>query len=166
MAYNIKRHLQYNEWANQRLADCLAGLETGMLDREVVSSFPSIKKTLLHILDAETIWLGRIQGISFAEWPSQSFRGTDADLLMLYAAKSKELKEFIADKPESFLQTPLTYKNMKGDEFTQLYEELLFHVVNHGSFHRGQIITLLRQIGVTTIPGTDLVLYMRLNPEV
>lgn len=161
MSYSIKYHLKYNYWANTRLAEAIKQLTDEQLDRELVSSFPSVRKTLYHLWDAELIWLKRIQGEALSTWPSSEFNGSTQDMLSLFVGNSKELAEFIEGKEEDFLNGTLTYKNMKGDEFTNRIEDMLFHVVNHGSFHRGQIITLLRQLGLTKFQSMDLITYMR-----
>ncbi len=161
MSYSIKRHLRYNHWANTRLAEFIKQLTDEQLDQELVSSFPTVRKTLYHLWDAELIWLKRIQGEPLNTWPSSEFNGTTQDMLALFVANSKELADFIETKDESFLAQDLSYKNMKGDLFTNKIEDMLFHVVNHGSFHRGQLITMLRQLGLTKFQSMDLITFMR-----
>ncbi len=74
----------------------------------------------------------------------------------------KHWQDWIAGVTEEKLEEKITYKNMKGDTFTAPYWELLQHLYNHATFHRGQVVTILRQLGVTTIPSTDFVTYTRL----
>jgi uncharacterized damage-inducible protein DinB len=161
MKYTMQKHLEYSVWANTKLAQIIEKADEDILRREVKSSFPSLEKTILHIMDAEFIWLRRLQGESLMNWPSQGFNGDRAELLQAWVAQSKALSDFVGSKGEGYLQTVVEYKNMKGDTFSNTVEELLYHVVNHGTFHRGQIVTILRELGYEDLSSTDLITYLR-----
>lgn len=161
--YTIQKHFQYNAWANTKIAEILTKLSEEELDKEIVSSFPSLKKTVLHIWDAETIWLTRLEGGTLAGWPSASFKGGKDELLKGFLATSERFADLVSSKDSGFFQTSIAYKNMKGIEFTNAIDDVLHHVVNHGSFHRGQIITMLRQLGHTDFPAQDLIAFARLQ---
>lgn len=160
--YTLQRHLNYNVWATGRMAEILSGADEKLFDAEVKSSFPTVRKTILHIWDAEQIWLMRIQGKTPQGWPSETFKGNNNDMLQGWKKTSDELAAFIATKDRPFLDQLITYKNMKGIEFSQPVEDILFHVVNHGSFHRGQLVTMLRGLGMEKFLPQDLIAYMRL----
>ena len=159
--YTIQKHLQYNAWANQKTVEILKDVDDNTLDTELKSSFPTIRKTLLHIWDAQQIWLLRLQGQPTTKWPSQDFTGGTGELYKQYIGDSKALANFIASKDRAFLDSHISYKNMKGQDFTSNVEDILFHVVNHGTFHRGQIVTMLRELGFTSFPSQDLITYLR-----
>ena len=161
MVHNIVQHLSYNLWANERMGHLLMAHDDTVLNAEKKSSFPSIAKTILHIWDAETIWLTRLKGGSLSDWPSKSFSGNKADRLKGLINRSAELLQYIKEKGEAFQQEIIVYKNMKGDPYQNTVEEILFHLVNHGTYHRGQIITLLRDSGVTQLVSTDLIAWFR-----
>ncbi|MFN8286480.1 MAG: DinB family protein [Chitinophagales bacterium] len=161
MRYDIKRHLQYNVWATNKIAEALALLNEDLWDKEVVSSFPSVRKTVFHIWDAEQIWIKRIQDESPADWPSKNFAGTTADIIKGFTESSSSVAAFIEGQPESFWDKIFTYKNMKGVEFSTRPDEMLYHLVNHATFHRGQLVTMLRQLGVTQFAQQDLIAYVR-----
>lgn len=161
MSYTMSKHLQYNIWASGKIVEFLSNADEKVFDSELSSSFPSIKKTILHIWDAEVIWHKRMQGKSLDTWPSATFNGTNAELLAGFVAQSKLLADFIESKGEDFLQANITYMNMKGDTFTSTVEEILFHVVNHGTFHRGQLITMMRSLGLTQFSSEDLITFLR-----
>jgi uncharacterized damage-inducible protein DinB len=162
MVYTLQQHLKYNVWANGKIADFIAKADEKLFDTEVKSSFPSIRKTVYHIWDAEFIWLKRLQGESLADWPSKNFAGSRSQALAAWIECSKSLHDFIAAQDEAYLQQPVTYKNMKGDAFTNTAEGIIMHVVNHGTFHRGQLVTLLRELGYTDLSSTDLITFLRL----
>ena len=71
------------------------------------------------------------------------------------------LADFISAKGEAFLTEQIDYKTMKGDAYSNTAEEILVHVINHGTFHRGQVITMLRELGFTQFPSTDLITFLR-----
>ena len=161
MAHNLKQHLTYNLWANERIGHLLMALDDVLLNAEKKSSFPSISKTVLHIWDAETIWLTRLKGGTLKDWPSKSFSGNKAEMLKGLVNRSTEILQFIGEKGEVFHQEIIQYKNMKGEPYENTVEEILYHLVNHGTYHRGQIITLLRDSGVTQLVSTDLIAWFR-----
>jgi uncharacterized damage-inducible protein DinB len=161
MNYSLEHHLAYSVWANEILVDRLKKLDETVLHQEVKSSFPSIAKTLLHMWDAEVVWMKRFQGISLTDWPSKNFTGSTTDLLNGFLKSSRDLQAFVSLKGGAFVKETIRYKNLKGTEFEDPIEPVLYHVVNHGSYHRGQITTMLRELGVTDPVGTDIILYWR-----
>jgi uncharacterized damage-inducible protein DinB len=163
--YNIHRHLNYSAWATGKIVEMLQNVDEALWDKEVISSFPTIRKTLYHIWDAEVIWYERMKGGEVMVWPSTTFNGSNEEFLKLYLAHSNELAAFITTKDTAFLESKINYKNMKGIEYSTPVEEILFHLVNHGSYHRGQLITMLRTLGFTQIVNTDLIAYVRLHPQ-
>ena len=161
MGYSIFKHLAYNEWANTKFAELLANIDDQLFYQENKSSFSSVAKTVLHISDAQMIWLSRMQGHGLTAWPSATFKGSKADALSRLIESSKDINVFINSKGESFVSTTYAYKNMKGDPFEDPIQDTLFHVVNHSTYHRGQITTMLREMNITQLVGTDLIHYMR-----
>jgi uncharacterized damage-inducible protein DinB len=151
----------YNAWANKQFANQLQSLDEKILYGEVKSSFPSIAKTWLHMWDAEIVWLMRMKGTSLSEWPSAKFAGDRNQLLNGLVNCSEEILSYVKSQSPSFATSEITYINLKGDQFTDPVEDVLYHMVNHGAYHRGQITTLLRQAGVTNLVGTDLIHYLR-----
>ncbi|MDB5281048.1 MAG: hypothetical protein JWO06_123 [Bacteroidota bacterium] len=159
--YTIHKQLQYNAWANGKIVEILANADDKIFDTELKSSFPTIRKTLLHVWDAQTIWFTRMKGGETKTWPSENFKGSKAELLQNLVTSSNDIADFIAGKDNTYLESKIYYKNMKGLEFSTPVEEILFHVVNHGTFHRGQIITMLRELGYDKFPAQDLIAYLR-----
>ena len=160
--YTIHRHLQFNVWANQKVVEILANVDEAVFEKEVISSFPTVKKTLLHIWDAQLLWLTRLKGGKTPIWPSTEFTGGKAELLKGLVQSAKDLADFVASKDQAFLDSSITYHNMKLIEYTNGVEEILFHIVNHGTFHRGQFITMMRELGYTSFENMDLSSYFRL----
>ncbi|MEO8087485.1 MAG: DinB family protein [Bacteroidota bacterium] len=153
----------FNCWANKKICDFIAAnLTAEMVDREIGSSFPSVRKTLYHVWDAEAIWLQRLNGISKGKFPSDNFIGTFEEGARKFMDNSNELLKKISLSDDSFFQSSITFTVRSGKEYTQEVKPVLTHVINHSTFHRGQLITMFRQLGFTTgIPETDFIEYYR-----
>ena len=167
MPYTMLTHLNYSIWATAKLSEIIENADESILKKETASSFPTIEKTILHIWDAELIWFKRLQGESLTEWPSKDFNGDREALISGWIDNSIALKDFVESKGEDYLSTFIEYKNTSGKAYSNTVEEMLYHVVNHGTFHRGQIITMLRANGITQLgvneetSSTDLITYLR-----
>ena len=167
MPYTMLTHLNYSIWATAKLSEIIENVDESILKKETGSSFPTIEKTILHIWDAELIWFKRLQGVSLTEWPSKDFNGDREALISGWIDNCIALKDFVESKGEDYLSTVIEYKNTSGKAYSNTVEEMLYHVVNHGTFHRGQIITMLRANGITQLgvneetSSTDLITYLR-----
>lgn len=154
----VRTLYRYNSWANHRALDASASLSAAQFTQNVVSSFSSVRDTLAHIMHAEWLWLERWQGRS-SGFPSDQF----ADLASLRARWQKidaDLGAFILKLSAADLERVVEYKNTKGNAFANPMGQMLQHVVNHGTYHRGQITTMLRQLGATPAT-TDLIAFYR-----
>jgi uncharacterized damage-inducible protein DinB len=144
---NLTEYTKYNLWANRTLCEKLQSIDAELLDVDNQSSFPSIRKTVFHIWDAESIWLDRLNGRDVEHIPS---RDLPAD--------------FVATKPNAFFDTDITFL-AEGAAHSMQASPIIWHCMNHSTFHRGQLVTMLRQAGITEIPGTDLTKYVRLGQD-
>lgn len=161
MAISILRHVDYNAWANRQLADMLRNIPDDIFFRENKSSFSSISKTLLHLWGAQDIWLKRMQGTGLGGWPTGAVESNKRLILDGLMQSSHGIIDFVRMQGDAFLAKKYRYKNMKGVPFENSYEDTLLHVVNHGTYHRGQITTMLRQAEVESIVSTDMILFIR-----
>jgi uncharacterized damage-inducible protein DinB len=161
MAYTLEQHTAYHAWASERIAETLKQVDDAIVYKEHKSSFASIAKTLLHMWDAEIVWLKRFEGVNLIEWPSKKFSGNKQSLIEGYVASAKAIKTFIETAGDKKLHGKFSYKTMKGDPFEDIIEDTIYHVVNHGTYHRGQIVTMLRESGVSEILSMDIIIYLR-----
>jgi uncharacterized damage-inducible protein DinB len=145
----------YNAWANARTLGAAEPLTSEAFLRDLGNSFPSVRDTLAHILGAEWIWLRRWHG----ESPSHGLPATEfptpASLQGRFAAIERERHAFLEGVPDDRLAQPFSYRDMAGNGHTLLLVHSLQHVVNHGTYHRGQITTMLRQLGAKPV-STDM----------
>jgi uncharacterized damage-inducible protein DinB len=156
----LLQYVNYNLWANQRLTDLCSQLPEEYYDAEVKSSFLSLRKTFFHIWDAEYIWLSRLKNYSFTTWPSKSYSSETPVRGMLNT--SEEWCVFVKDAEETDFSRHCSYTNIEGKKYSQSVFTILTHCMNHSSFHRGQIVTMLRNLGISEgIPSTDLITYSR-----
>jgi uncharacterized damage-inducible protein DinB len=158
---HLLRYARFNLWANKKACDYLQTISDEQFSKEIVSSFPSMKGTMLHIWDAQFIWIKRLEGTSLSDFPSKTFSGNLEDIVQGTLETSRQVIDYVDTSGDAFLQTKLTYKNVVGDEFTNVVSDIIQHVVNHSTFHRGQIITMLRQLGFTKLFVTDYIAFCR-----
>ena len=157
----LAQYAAYNLWANNRIIEVINNLTDEQVDREIVSSFSSIKNTLLHLWDVENIWWQRMKLAEVQVWQSDNFEGSLLELNTNIQAQSKQWKEWIDLATEAALEHEFIYRNSKKDQFKQPVYEMLMHLFNHQTYHRGQLITLLRQVDEKNIPNTDLISFLR-----
>jgi uncharacterized damage-inducible protein DinB len=163
----LKKHLirlgEYNVWANGKICDFVLAAGEEAADMIQQSSFSTIRKTLYHIRDAETIWLQRLKGSSPADWPGKNFNGSLEEGCNMLLNNSVFLVEFIKALPPTHFTEIFKYTNLKGIEFRNTGEEIIAHVLNHSTYHRGQLVTMLRGAGFAGLESTDLTTFYRLK---
>ncbi len=157
----LEQYAAYNFWANQRMADIINDLTDEQLKKEIVSSFPSIYETGLHLWSTENIWWQRLKMMEPQVWQSTVFTGSVLELTSNLISQSKQWKEWVDVATEAALQHEFIYKNSKKDQFKQPAAEMLHHLFNHQTYHRGQLVTMFRQVGISQIPNTDLIAFLR-----
>jgi uncharacterized damage-inducible protein DinB len=152
----------YNAWANKRIIDTLLTMDPEAIEKEVVSSFSSLKKTVLHIWGAEFIWLQRLQLAEHPIWIPAIFTGSVTEACSEWQNVSISLQEFISKQfdDKSFEHT-LQYYSLKKQSFKNPVYAVLLHVFNHSTYHRGQLVTMLRQVGASKIPEMDFISFVR-----
>ncbi|MGH7404469.1 MAG: DinB family protein [Candidatus Methylomirabilales bacterium] len=145
----------YNGWANARILSAAESLSPAEFLRDLGNSFPSVRDTLAHILGAESIWLRRWLGESpTGLLPATEFSAV-ASLRDRFAAVERERRTFLEGLTEDHLSQPLAYQDTAGRAHTLPLVYSLQHVVNHGTYHRGQVTTMLRLLGAKPV-ATDL----------
>ena len=162
---DIKHLFNYTEWANHLAMDAAGKLTDEHLRREVGISHKSIFGTLLHMAGAEWIWLERWHGRSprkdeaWSQWMPESC----ADLAMLEQRWSKIVEtrsKYVSELDESRLASELPFKLLSGDASSMRLCDQMQHVANHATMHRGQVVGMIRQLGIDP-PATDLLFYVR-----
>jgi len=149
----------YNRWANDRVIAAASKLSDEQFVRDLQSSHRSVRDTLAHILAAEWIWLERWKGVSpKALLKSSEFHSVES-LKSRWADVERDYVDFISGVTDDSLAKVITYTNTRGEEWSYPLWQMFQHVMNHSTYHRGQVVTMLRQLGAEVNP-LDLLVYM------
>jgi len=150
----------YDAWANHRTLGACAALTPEQFTRDLGSSFHSVRDTLAHILGAQWVWLERFHGrVPAALPPPDNF----PDMAALSARSSevqRDLGEYVNQLSSADLAGSFDYRDLKGNPHRGLRWQALQHLANHATYHRGQVTTLLRQLGAKPV-STDLIAFYR-----
>lgn len=157
----IRRLGRFNVWANRKLCLYFAQTPEVIFSREIRSSFPSIRLTMLHIWDAEIVWRQRMLGHSITTFPSETFDGPGHEILRGVLSHSEELNRLIQGFDFDKLTEKLDYTLMGGQPGQNTRAEMIQHCVNHSSYHRGQLVVFARQLELPAPPSTDMIYFMR-----
>jgi uncharacterized damage-inducible protein DinB len=150
----------YNTWANHRSLEAASALTPEQFTKPLGSSFSSVRDTLAHICGGEWVWLERFLGRSPSSMPDNSVFPDVASLRTHWQPIETKLVAFVRGLRPADLDRVLEYKTMKFGVYTNPLWQSLQHLVNHGTYHRGQVTTMLRQHGAQPIP-TDLMHFYR-----
>lgn len=155
----FQQYAAYNIWANKRIIETANKVSGEQINKEIISSFPSVYKTFIHLVEVENVWLERLQ--SKQDTPSGWFTGNFEELGDKLLSLSKQWVDLVKQKDEAYISHVFSYRNSLGQEFKQPIYEILLHFFNHQTFHRGQLVTMFRQLGVEKIPATDFIVFTR-----
>lgn len=151
---------EFNVWANHRVLDAVEALTPEQFTRELGSSYSSVRDTLAHILGVEWVWLERLQRRSpLTIPPAKDFTGF-ALLKTKWAEVERNFHEYMEELTKAELDEEVEYQTLSFGPGKSTRWQMIQHVVNHGTYHRGQVITMLRQLGAKGV-GTDLITYYR-----
>jgi uncharacterized damage-inducible protein DinB len=156
------QYAAYNVWANHKLLYQILQMEEAKWYQQTPGSFDSLYKTILHMWDAESAWYQRMRLHEKIMIPSANFEPSLKDACNGLLHQSMEWEPFIRESlNDEAINSKLIYKNSKGEEFMQPVHEVLLHVFNHSTYHRGQLVVMMRALGETNIPSTDFIQFTR-----
>lgn len=154
----VRGLIAYTIWADRTVLAELGNVRPEDLTRETGTSFGSMLGTMAHILGSEQLWLSRFLGIPLGHAPSiEDFPSLEA-LRMSYEDFWPQLEFFLASLAEEQLDQEFAWTNLAGENHSAPFRAVLLHFVNHATYHRGQVVSLLRQLGYIP-PHTDLVYF-------
>ena len=160
---SIQELYRYNQWANGRAFEAASRLTLEEFTRHLGNSYPSVRDTLTHIVWAEWIWLQRWKGTS----PRHRFDA--AEFPDVYALNTRwveletEQRPFIESVTAERLGAVMEYVNLQGQTWRYRLWRQMYHVVNHSNYHRGQLTTMLRQLGRVPVSTDFLVFHDELD---
>jgi uncharacterized damage-inducible protein DinB len=158
---DVRDLFEYHTWATTRVFDALAPLPPEQYKRDLKGSFGSIHGTLAHMVGAEQLWLARWKG----QTPTAMLKGEDigslAELRAIWERVEGEVRDYLAGLTDASLSAKVVVKPTGGGkEYVHTLQQTIQHTVDHSSYHRGQVITLLRQLG-SKPPVTGLMAFYR-----
>ncbi len=161
MVQDLRTLLDYHYWARDRLLEALAPLTAEQYTRDMGSSFKSIRDTAAHVYSAEWAWYSRWQGTSpEAMLPADQFPDVTS-LRTAWSAQERKTRAFLDGLGEEGITRVMEYRSLSGQPGASAFWQMLQHMVNHASYHRGQITTMLRQMGVAPPKSMDLIAFYR-----
>jgi len=159
----FKDYVAYNLWANTITVEWLKTKPLERMTREVPSSFPSLKDTLLHIWGAEKVWLERLQQLPPEPFLSQTFDGSPTDIFEGILKMSEKFNAYVQALPDAAFHEICHFRLLNGTEDSRPRSFMIHHCINHSTYHRGQIVTIARNLELTDPPATDYIRYVRLQ---
>src|SRR6266478_6577298 len=150
---------EYNKWANRRMLDAASKLTSEQFLADLQSSHRSVRDTLAHTLAAEWIWLERWKGTSPRALLTATDFPTHESLRERWTQVETDYTEFFNRLSDESLETVIAYTNTKGERWEYPLGSMIQHLMNHSTYHRGQVTTMLRQLGAQVMP-VDLLVFM------
>jgi uncharacterized damage-inducible protein DinB len=154
----IQQYTASNLWANQKIADFYGSCNDDCFFKPIENSFPTVKDTFIHIYGAELIWLSRLQGKPIDKFPE--FENDKEAILTALIQQSSAFVEFMETLNEAQLIANFHYENSRKENFKNRVVDAIFHCMNHSTYHRGQLVTLSKQLKLEGAPSTDIIGYL------
>ena len=158
---DLRLLLDYHYWARDRVLDAVEPLTPEQFTRDMGSSFRSIRDTLAHIYAAEWAWHSRWMGNSPTALLSPDMFPDLGTLRATWTDHEAKMRAFLESLPEASINLVIDYKLISGQPGSSPVWQMLQHVINHASYHRGQVTTMLRQMGVEPGKPMDLIAFYR-----
>jgi uncharacterized damage-inducible protein DinB len=157
----LQQYSSYNYWANERLLNLVLALDENLQKQIVPGSFPTLYATFLHIWDIESIWWQRIKLQERIIVPSESSKPDMKEVAEGLLNQSKQWEIWVHNTTEASLEHVVAYYNSKKEYFKNPVWKSLMHLFNHGTYHRGQVVTTLHNLNIIKIPNTDFIAWSR-----
>ena len=156
----LRQLLDFHYWARDRVLLAAATVNSEQYARSMGNSFSSVRDTLNHVYLAEWIWYSRWNGVSPTAFPDFELPDVAA-LNEHWRGMERKVREYIDEAGEAGLNRVIPYRLLSGKESASPLWQMVVHVVNHATYHRGQVTTLLRQLGAAPPQSTDMITYFR-----
>lgn len=150
--------LLYTLWADRLVRDAAREVRPEDLTREAGVSFGSLLGTMVHMLALQRLWISRFTGQAPPALPTPKDLPDFLSLAVAWEETHAELEAFLAPLSEEQLAAEITWTSTEGQTYTRPLWQPVFHMVNHATYHRGQVASLLRQLGYQP-PTTDMIYF-------
>ena len=157
---DLQNLVEFHYWATRHLLNAAEPLTPDQFTRDLGNSFPSVRDTLAHLYGADWIWCSRWNRESPTALPDPRLFPDLTSLRKAWDEHEPVVRATLKRFGEGGVDQPVEYVR-NGVRYAQPFSQTFQHLVNHGTYHRGQVVTMLRQLGVQTLPGTDLIAFYR-----
>jgi uncharacterized damage-inducible protein DinB len=153
-------HLRYLTWATQLVLDGVKVMPAAEYEKDRGSSHGGIKGTLEHMFRADTLWFSRVSGEPFGKISDIEVPATLDEIEKQWIQLFSRWQKWMAQLSSNQFGIEVRYTNSQGVPFSTPLWQIVLHLVNHSTMHRGQVVTMMRQAGMKP-PLTDLIAYYR-----
>jgi len=143
----IRAFFRYDDWANDRVLLAAGPLTDEQLDRSFEMGRGSLRKTLVHILCAEQVWVQRWQGHAETPWPDEGERAGVAAIVERLREAQRVREVFLSDVRDDALDREIEYRDSFGGLFSAALGDMMLQLCNHSTHHRAQAVNMIRRIG-------------------
>jgi uncharacterized damage-inducible protein DinB len=161
-AADLRQLFDYHYWARDRVLDAAERLSAADFTRSLGSSFASVRDTLVHLYSSERVWCARWERAPAVGMLDPNAFTTVPSLRQPWRTHEGAMRAVLERLSDDVAQV-IEYQDLKGRVWRQTFAEMAQHVVNHGSYHRGQVTTMLRQLGASPAEPMDLIAFYRLR---
>jgi uncharacterized damage-inducible protein DinB len=160
---DLQTMIDYHYWARDRLLEAVEPLSAEQYSRDLGSSFKSIRETMTHLYAAEWAWYERWHGVSPTSLLTADRFGDLATLRQAWAEHERKMRAFVDGLSGDDVGRVIEFRLFNGAAGASPIWQMVQHVVNHASYHRGQITTMLRQLGAAPAKSMDMIAYFRVK---
>ena len=162
--HDLNRLIDYHYWARDRVLDAVEALSPDQFIRDTGSSFRSVRDTLVHVYSSEWVWHSRWLGRSpTVHLPPDPFTNV-ATIRSVWRDHEATMREYLSRLDDDGVNRVIEYTLFNGQVSASALWQMVQHVVNHASYHRGQVVTMLRQLGAPPPKSLDLITFYRERP--
>jgi uncharacterized damage-inducible protein DinB len=162
--HDLQTLLEFHYWARDRMLDAVEPLTPEQFTRDLGNSFRSVRDTVAHIYGAEWVWYLRWQGTPPSALPPADQFPDVGVIRRSWSELEAKMRAFVDGLSD--VDRVIDYTLFSGAAGSSSIWQMLQHVVNHATYHRGQVTTMLRQLGAGSCKSTDLIAFYRENPTV
>lgn len=160
----MRELFRYDDWANDRVLQAASSLTDEQLDRSIDMGCGSLRKTLMHMLCAEQVWVQRWQGKSETPWPDENERASVAAMTDRFHKARSVREAFLRDLRDEALSRPMEYRDSFGGLFSAKLGDMMLQLCNHSTHHRAQAVNMIRRAEVKP-PELDYMYWRLRRPE-
>lgn len=156
----VQTLLNYSDWANGCLLKAASPLSDAQLDQPIDMGMGSLRRTLLHILAGEAVWLQRWKEQTETKWPDETLKTPVGKIAEQFESVSRERDAFLRATPESNWNRDVTYRDSKGSLFHAKLGDMMLQMCLHSHYHRAQAVNMLRRVAGHA-PELDYMMWVR-----